>query len=161
MVTSKLNLNRIQSDINIIGEFLIKLKRLSELSKEEFLSDERNPASCESFLRRCIEAMFDIGRHILAKSFNFKPLEYREIARELGKRGIVSEEYSGVLEKIAGYRNSMVPFYKEITDEELYDIIHSNLGDIERFIGEITLFLEKYKEALEGKEEHYNHEKIF
>lgn len=69
----EIKLNKIHNDSNIIREFLIKLERLSKFSREEFLSDERNPAACESFLRRCIEAMFDIGRHILAKSFNFKP----------------------------------------------------------------------------------------
>ncbi len=32
------------------------------------LSDRRNPAAAESYLRRSLEAIFDIGRHILAKS---------------------------------------------------------------------------------------------
>ena len=65
MVISKLNLNKIQENLNLIGEFLEKLRKLRRLSKDEFLSDERNPAATESFLRRCIEAIFDVGRHIL------------------------------------------------------------------------------------------------
>ena len=40
----------------------------------------------------------------------------------------------------------MVHFYKEITDEELYNIVKNNLGDIKHFIKEITEFLEEYKE---------------
>lgn len=148
MDISKLNLNRIENDLNLIGEYLSKLKKFSKLSLEEFLSDERNPASCESFLRRCIEAMFDIGRHILAKSLGYKPMEYKEIARELGRKGIISEEYSEILIKIAGYRNRMVHFYKEITYEEIYNILQNNLVDIEKFITEITSFLEKYRKSL-------------
>ena len=145
MVISKLNIVRIQNDLNLIGDYLSKLEKFSEISLEEFLSDVRNPASCESFLRRCIDAMFDIGRHVLSKGFGYKPLEYKDIARVLAEKGIISKEYSETLVKIAGYRNRMVHFYKEITDEELYNIVKNNLGDIKHFIKEITEFLEEYK----------------
>jgi len=144
MVISKLNLNKIQENIHLIGEFLEKLKRLSRLSENDFLSDERNPAATESFFRRCIEAIFDIGRHILSKSFAFKSLEYKEVAIELGEKGIISKEYSEILVKIAGYRNRMVHFYKRITDKELYDILQNDLIDIEKFLKEIEVFLRKY-----------------
>lgn len=144
MVISKLNLNKIQENIHWVGEFLEKLKRLSRLSEDDFLADERNPAATESFLRRCIEAIFDIGRHILSKSFAFKSLEYKEVAIELGKKGIVSKEYSEILVKIAGYRNRMVYFYKRIKDKELYDILQNDLVDIEKFLKEMEAFLKKY-----------------
>jgi len=145
MVISKLNFNKIQENLNLIGEFLEKLKRLLKLTKDEFLSDERNPAATESFLRRCIEAIFDVGRYILSKSFSFKSLEYKEVAKELGEKGIVSEEYSQTLIKMAGYRNRMVHFYKEILAQELYDILQTELKDIEKFLKEIETFLRKYK----------------
>lgn len=145
MVISKLNLNKIQENLNLIGEFLEKLRKLQRLSKDEFLSDERNPAAAESFLRRCIEAIFDVGRHILSKSFAFKSLEYKEVAKELGDKRIVTKEYSEMLIKIAGYRNRMVHFYKEIKDRELYDILQNDLGDVEKFLKEMEIFLRKYK----------------
>jgi len=145
MIISKLNLNKIQENLNLIGEFLEKLRKLRRLSKDEFLSDERNPAAAESFLRRCIEAVFDVGRHILSKSFGFKSLEYKEAAKELGDKGIVTKEYSEMLIKIAGYRNRMVYFYKEIKDREFYDILQNDLGDVEKFLKEMEIFLRKYK----------------
>ena len=111
--------------------FLEKLKRFSRFSKEGYLSDERNSAAVESFLRRCLETIFDIGRHILSKSYSFKSLECKEMAKELGKKGIVSKEYSETLLKMAGYRNRMVHFYNEITDGELYTIVKKALCDIE------------------------------
>lgn len=145
MIISKLNLNKIQDNLNLIGEFLEKLRKLRRLSKDEFLSDERNPAAAESFLRRCIEAVFDVGRHILSKSFGFKSLENKEVAKELGDKGIVTKEYSEMLIKIAGYRNRMVHFYKEIKDREFYDILQNDLGDVEKFLKEMEIFLRKYK----------------
>ncbi len=115
------------------------------MSLEEFLSDKRNPSSAESYLRRSLEAIFDTGRHILAKTYGYKELEYKDIARQLGERGIVERDYSKILIKMAGYRNRMVHLYHEITNEEIYHILKENLIDIERFITEIARFLEDYK----------------
>ncbi len=148
MVISRLNLNKINENLNLIVVLLQKLRGFSHLSLKEFLSDERNPAAVESFLRRCLEAIFDIGRHILAKTYSFKSLEYKEVAIELGNKGIVSKKYSQTLLKMAGYRNRMVHFYKEITDEELYNLIKKDLDDIERFLVEIQHFIEKYKKSV-------------
>ena len=49
---------------------------------------------------------------------------------------------------MAGYRNRMVHFYKEITNEELYNLIKKDLDDIERFLVEIQHFIEKYKKSV-------------
>jgi uncharacterized protein YutE (UPF0331/DUF86 family) len=148
MVISKLNIDKIERNLSLIQEFLLELKNLSSLSKDEFLSDKRNPAAAESYLRRSLETIFDIGRHILAKSYGFKELEYKNIARELGDKGIVDKEYSNTLVKMAGYRNRMVHLYHEITSEEIYNILTDHLSDIERFISEIVRFIENYKKTI-------------
>jgi uncharacterized protein YutE (UPF0331/DUF86 family) len=145
MVISKLNLARIQENLNLIGLFLEKLGKMARIPRLEFLADERNPAASESYLRRSIEAVFDIGRHILSKSFSSKSLEYKEVALEMGEKGIVSKSYAKTLLKIAGYRNRLVHFYKEITADELYEILQNDLGDIERFSQEIEKFIKKYR----------------
>jgi len=148
MVISRLNIDKIEKNLSLIQEFLLELKNLSSIPKDEFLSDKRNPAAGESYLRRSLEAIFDIGRHILAKSYGFKELEYKKIARELGDKGIVDKEYSTVLVKMAGYRNRMVHLYHEVTPEELYHILINHLTDLERFISEIGKFIEGYKKTL-------------
>jgi len=153
MVISKLNIDKIEKNLLLIQEFLSGLKELSCISEADFLSDKRNPASAESYLRRSLESVFDIGRHILAKSYGFKELEYKKIALELGKKGVVDKEYASVLLKMAGYRNRMVHLYQEITPEEIYGILKSHLSDIDRFVSEIFRFLEDYKKGLAAKEQ--------
>ena len=128
MVISKLNLIKIQENLNLIGLFLGKLEKMACLPRSEFLADERNPAASESYLRRSIEAIFDIARHILSKSFSSKSLEYKEVALEMGEKGIVSKSYAKTLVKIAGYRNRLVHFYKEITADDLYKILQNDPG---------------------------------
>ncbi len=148
MVISKLNIDKIEKNLSLIQEFLSELKELSKMGENDFLSDRRNPAAAESFLRRSLESVFDIGRHILAKSYGFKELEYKKIALELGEKGIVEKGYARTLLKMAGYRNRMVHLYQEITPKEIYSILKNHLQDIERFITEISVFIENYKKAI-------------
>ena len=142
----RLNIEMVTGRIDVIRTAISRLKNLSELSKEEFLEDYKNPASAETFLRHAIEAIFDIGRHILAKTGKVRLThEYKNIARGLGESGVLSKPLMNKLIEMAGYRNRIVHFYHEITDEELYEIIQNDLKDIEQFIQEIGEFLQKYK----------------
>lgn len=136
MVISNLNTARILDLLRFIETCLQKLKPFATMTKEEFLSDRKNPPFVESYLRRSLEAVFDIGRHILAKTPGFKEIEYKVIAKEL----------SDVLYVMAGYRNRMVHFYREITHEELYHIVVNNLKDFENFVRDIVRFISAYEE---------------
>lgn len=143
MDISRLNLSRIESYLATIQGFLAELGEFSEMSREEFLADKRNPAATESYLRRCLEAVFDLSRHILAKSYGFKELEYKKIASSLGEKGIVDPNFAETLVKMAGYRNRMVHLYNEISPAELHEIIQIHLSDIDQFMREIVGFLKK------------------
>jgi uncharacterized protein YutE (UPF0331/DUF86 family) len=151
MVISRLQTDKIERNLSLIQEFLVELKRLALMTEDEFLSDRRNPAAAESYLRRSLEAVFDIGRHILAKSYGFKELEYKSIAIELGEKGIVNKEHAKTLIKMAGYRNRMVHLYHEISSEEIYEILKNHLSDIEKFIVEIVGFIAAYRKTI-GKQ---------
>lgn len=88
-------------------------------SVEEFTGDRRNIGAAESCLRRALEALLDLGRHLLAKSFGEAVTEYKRIAEELDRRQLLSPESAHRLRVLADYRNRMVHFYHEIAEEEL------------------------------------------
>ena len=150
MVISNLNTARILELIRFIESCVEELKPFSRMTEKEFLSDRKNPPFVESYLRKALEAVFDIGRHILAKSYGFKEIEYKTIAKELGKRKVISEELSEVLIKMAGYRNRMVHFYREVTSEELHQIILNNMEDFNRFNREVASFINRYESERES-----------
>lgn len=143
MVISNLNTRLIEDRLGFINKAVAKLRKLSLLNEEDFL-DSDAPAVAESYLRRSLEAMFDIGRHITAKTADKAVVEYKEIASRLCDLGILSKEHAARLRLMAGYRNRLVHFYHEITERELYSIIQNNLADMEDFVKEIGAFLEKY-----------------
>ena len=59
-----------------VRQMLDGLRQLPLDSIESFRQDPRNPAAAESYLRRAIEALLDLGRHILAKGFGVAAAEY-------------------------------------------------------------------------------------
>lgn len=144
MVISSLSTARILELIRYIESCIEELRPFLRMEIKEFLSDKKNPPFVESYLRRSLEAVFDIGRHILAKTYGFKEIEYKEIAKELGKRGVITQGLSEALIEMAGYRNRMVHFYREITPEELHQILVNNLKDFDAFNKEIIAFVKKY-----------------
>lgn len=145
MVISKLNFEKINKRIFYIEETLKNLYEIKSRGKENFLKDSILVSAAESNIRKALEAIFDIARHILAKSYGYKDLEYKQMAKLLAKNKIVSESYLPTLIKMAGYRNRLVHFYFEITPEELWSIIENNLSDFEEFLKYINNFLIKIK----------------
>ena len=142
MVIAALNTSRLVELVRFIETCMEEIRPFGSMTLEEFLSDRKNPPYVESYLRRALEAMFDTGRHILAKTQGFRESEYKAIARALGTSGVVTEDLSLVLVKMAGYRNRMVHFYREISAEELHSIAVNDLEDIREFTRQISAFIE-------------------
>lgn len=143
----KVPLNRevILDRIRVIEKSLYKLSAFKEISLEDFKSGE-NFAIAEHYLRRALEAIFDIGNHIISRIPGERVSSYKEIALALGRHNIVDEEFAkDRLVKMAGYRNRLVHFYSEITEEETYEIIQTRLADLEKFISFIKMLLEDPK----------------
>ncbi len=139
-----LNKTRVKERILLISNFYNELQKLATLSKDDFFSDSRNYAAAESYLRRSLEAIFDIGRHILAKTGQVEmSLEYKAIAQGLKDNKIISSNLGEHLIKMAGYRNRLVHLYHQVSKEELYKIICDDLSDFKNFILEIDEYLQE------------------
>lgn len=106
-----------------------------------FTRDPRMVAAADSYLRRALEALLDLARHLLAKGFGRAPAEYAEVARQLGEVNVVDATLAARLGLMARYRNRMVHFYDEITDQELFNIVTTELGDIEAVVSAVTRWL--------------------
>lgn len=144
MVISNLNIKLIEDRLGFINKAIVKLKKISNLTEEDFMESDHS-AIAESYLRRSLEAMFDIGRHITAKTAGKGSVEYKGIVSSLLDNGVITKKLAEKLRLMAGYRNRLVHFYSEVTDKELFSILKNNLTDIEDFVKEIKAFIEKYR----------------
>lgn len=140
-----LNKDLIVSRLEEIRKDIEELKVFTEMNIEEFKKG-KNFAIAEHYLRRGLEAIFDIGSHILSRIPGAKATTYKEIAINLGKYKILPESFAKeTLTKMAGYRNRLTHFYFEIGEQELLEIIKNHLSDLEEFCKYIVNFISQAK----------------
>jgi uncharacterized protein YutE (UPF0331/DUF86 family) len=116
-----------------------------------FIEDRRNVWAAESCLRRALEALMDLGRHIAAKSFGRGITEYKEIASVLKEGGVFDDESYLQFRTLAGYRNRMVHFYHEISDHELFEICTGQLSDIPEMATIIKDWTHRHREIMDER----------
>src|SRR5262249_44455567 len=97
--------------IAAIRRMLDGIRSLPLADLAAFTADPRMVAAGDSYLRRALEALLDLARHVLAKGFGRAAAEYADIARQLGEVGVVSSDLAARLGIMARYRNRMVHFY--------------------------------------------------
>ena len=131
-----------------VDRMLRDMRALPLDNRDAFLADRRNVWTAESCLRRALEAVLDLGRHILAKGFGLGVSEYKEIAALLAERGVLGEEDARLLRVLAGYRNRLVHFHHEITPDELYDICARDLPDVQRVADAYRAWLAAHPELM-------------
>ena len=137
-----LNEEAIKSRIAFIEDSVKSLERFHGQSFKEFRADPDNYRIAFYDVHRALEAVMDIGSHILSRIPGARATSYKDIPILLGKNKIVPLVFAekGLLQ-MAGYRNRMVHFYSEITESELYKIIQKDLRDFEKFCKYINKLL--------------------
>jgi uncharacterized protein YutE (UPF0331/DUF86 family) len=137
MTQGAINIKVVGDALEMIASCLRDLRALPQVSLAEFLADRRNPAAAESLLRRAIQAYFDLLRHLLSKTSGRGVLEYKELARAAAEAELIRDPHlARVALQIAGFRNRLVHFYQEVTGEEMYSIVSTELGDLEKLAEE-------------------------
>ena len=136
--------------LEMVGDLLREVRSLPLGDQDTFFADRRNLWTAESCLRRSLEALFDVGRHILARGFGQGVSEYKEIAIRLKERGVIEEKEASLLQVLAGYRNRLVHFYHEVTAEELYQLCTHRLGDLEVIQDAYRRWIKEHPEKIDS-----------
>ena len=150
MSPSKVRMATVMQKSTLVDDMLGGLATLPLTSLEAFQGDARDPAAAESFLRRALEALLDLGRHILAKALGERTLEYKQIALALRRAGVLDERCSEMLVDMAGYRNRLTHF-DEVTTAELFDICAHRGADIRQVRDAMLDWLRRHPERVDGE----------
>jgi uncharacterized protein YutE (UPF0331/DUF86 family) len=132
-----------------IAQMLADIRALPLEDPGAFAADRRTLAAGESCLRRALEALLDLGRHVLSKGLGLAVAEYRDIPRHLAQSGVISAEDADVMGQMARYRNRMVHFYHEVSARELYDLLTTRLADIEHLTAALTRWMAEHPELVD------------
>ena len=132
MTPGSIDLKVVGDRLRVVAQSLDDLRAIPSESFDEFISDRRNPLAADAALRRALEALFDVARHLLAKGKGLAGLEYRAVAKLASEHGLIDDpEQNERFPAMAGYRNRLTHHYDEVTPEELFGIVTERLGDIE------------------------------
>ncbi|MFH1652753.1 MAG: DUF86 domain-containing protein [Pseudomonadota bacterium] len=142
---SILNRDIIDARIQKIRISANKLKRYVNMSYDEFVEDSDNIDIAERNLELAIEAMLDIGNHIIASLCFEKPNDYFDIVITLGRHKVIPNDFAQKVAPLAGLRNRLVHDYLGINYKTLHKNIKESLLDFETFSKEILSFVEKTK----------------
>jgi uncharacterized protein YutE (UPF0331/DUF86 family) len=127
-----------------VSRSIKKLKELQKIDKKEFIKAETNHWALTSyFLQRALEGLLSCGSHILSRIPGVKFDEYATITLQLTEYEILPAEFKKTAIQMAKYRNRLVHFYHKIEREELYNILHSHLTDLEKFQTSLLKFVQK------------------
>ena len=133
-------LNRLFTEMD---ESLRKLRSLSKLSEDEFLSHyEKIDTSKYNFIV-AIEAIIDICNRIISKRELGFPQDYSDVIKLMSQEGVLEGDLVGRLVEMVKFRNMLVHNYWKIENERLYKYLKENLGDFEAFKEAIRKYLKK------------------
>ena len=122
---------------------LARLSRRRGLTLEEFRADEDGYRASLYDLQTCLEAIADIGNHIIAAMALRKPKDRRDIMIVLAEAGIIPKPLGERLAQAQAMRNIIVHGYLDIILDEVYKVIQEGLGDIEEFCRSIVSYIDR------------------
>jgi uncharacterized protein YutE (UPF0331/DUF86 family) len=138
MTPGPVDLKIVRDRLVLLEQSLVDLRSLPHASLDEFIVDRRNVLAADAALRRGLEALFDVARHLLAKGYGVGSLEYREVAQEAAEHGVIVDRgLAARLVQMAGYRNRLTHHYDEVTPAELFAIVAHDLPDLEAIAEEL------------------------
>lgn len=126
--------------LETIEQRLSRLERAAGTSLDEYLDDPDLQDIVERNLEVAIQACIDLGLHVLADFPAPLPETNREVFRRLAKEGIVDDDLSERLERMAGFRNVLAHGYAEVIAER----VHATLGELE----DVRTYVARISESL-------------
>ncbi|MEC9489300.1 MAG: DUF86 domain-containing protein [Halanaerobium sp.] len=132
----------LQQRISKAGEYLEFLDKIRDkYTLEEFKADPMVYASSERFLHLTIEALIDIGNHIIADKNLGKVEQYKDIPNHLFTNGYLSQRARDIFFTIIGFRNILVHDYLKVDLEIVYSVIKNDLDDLKEILMEYAQLL--------------------
>lgn len=131
----------IRKRLNKLDEYLGILRGLQRYSFDEFVSRPEVYGSVERFLQLSIEAVTDIGNHVIADLSLGMINWYRDVPTILAKKGYISLELREKWIRMIGFRNTLVHDYVEIDRRIVYAVLQEGLDDLEALGRALAEFL--------------------
>ncbi len=121
----------IRKRLNKLDEYLSILYSLRQYNFDEFISDPEHYGSAERFLQLAIEAMTDIGNHLISELQLGVVNWYSDVPGILAEKGYMDHSLKEKWTQMIGFRNVLVHEYLDIDRKIVHEVLQHRLEDIE------------------------------
>ncbi len=119
------------------------LRRHRSVTLAELEASPERAWALEHGLQIAIQALLDVGSHILAAEGAGGVEEYADIPIALAERGVLPREYADSIRGMAGFRNLLVHGYARVDLGRLLEFLRTRLDDFATFAGHVVRYLDK------------------
>ncbi len=137
----KIKAEVLRKRLNKLDEYLAILRGLQKYSFDEFIADPQRYGSVERFLHLAIEAINDMGNHVVAELDLGEVNWYSDIPALLARADHIDDSLQEKWIKMIGFRNTLVHEYIEIDRKIVHDVLRNRLGDLEELRRSFAQFL--------------------
>ena len=127
--------------LNKLDEYLDILQSLDKYSLDEFKAEPERYGSAERFLQLAIEALLDMGSHVVADLDLGTVDSYSDIPYLLHEAGYIDLSMRETWIRMIGFRNILVHDYLDVDQEIVFRMTQEGLADIERLRDVFAQFL--------------------
>lgn len=131
----------IRKRLTKLDEYLGILIGLKKYTFQEFIENPEHYGSGERFLHLAVEAVIDLGNHVIAEMELGTVNWYSDIPRLFAEKGYISDELKERWIRMIGFRNTLVHEYIDIDRKIVFDVLHNNLQDLENLKRVFAQFL--------------------
>lgn len=130
----------IESRLRMLEEAVSVLTPLKSTELDAVRASIEKRYVLEHAVQRALQAVLDIGSHILAEE-GVAVDDYRQIIERLGERKVLPPEFARRIVGMASLRNLLVHQYGEIDHALLLAIVRDRLADFEEFAAAIREYI--------------------
>ena len=123
--------------------YLQQVREFSGITLQVYKSDWRTQRIVERTLQMMIETCADIANHIVSDRGMRVPTGYADTFCVLMENAIINADLSGIMGKMAKFRNVVVHQYEGVDAEIVIAILTKYLNDFERYRESILAYLNK------------------
>jgi Uncharacterized conserved protein len=132
------DLDKIRVKLQRMRDELRLLHEIKSRSEAEFRSEPLVQRAATHMLQVAVEAMVDVGNHIIAREGLGVPHTYRDTVEILLEHGVLPSDHKDTFVNMIRFRNRVVHLDDEVDPSEVYRIIQERLSDFDRFIEAIV-----------------------
>ena len=131
---------------NLTG-YVQELRRLSTVSKEEFLANKDKMGSAKYHFVIAIEACIDIANHIISSERFRIPRDNADSFNVLAENGVIERDRLEACRAMAKFRNRLVHLYWDVADTLVHEYLQDCLPDLEMFASAAASFVNALPDA--------------